>query len=211
MPLTLDHFFVLTEPGAPQAERLVDLGMPEGSPNDHPGQGTANRRFFLRDAMLELLYLRDEQEALNGAGSGLRFAERATPGASPFGLIVTSPPAHEPPFAGWRYEPDYFMGERHFHVADNSDDVREPLCVFVPFDVTPPQHEPRPGEPFATLSRLRIALPAASLSPALEAVARCERIEFELNTPHRMDILFGPGRSGMCRDLRPGLPLIIRW
>jgi hypothetical protein len=33
----------------------------EGTPNIHPGQGTANRRFFFRNAMLELLWVNDEQ------------------------------------------------------------------------------------------------------------------------------------------------------
>ncbi len=46
MTIELDHFFILTDPGAPQAELLTEIGLVEGTPNDHPGQGTANRRFF---------------------------------------------------------------------------------------------------------------------------------------------------------------------
>ena len=65
MSLRLDHFFILAE--AASADRLIDLGLREGTPNSHPGQGTANRRFFLANAMLEILYIRDAQEARNGA------------------------------------------------------------------------------------------------------------------------------------------------
>jgi hypothetical protein len=40
---------------APEAERIAAFGLCEGPSNVHPGQGTANRRFFFRNAMLELL------------------------------------------------------------------------------------------------------------------------------------------------------------
>ena len=67
-PIFLDHVFVLTEPGAEIAERLIDIGMVEGSANTHPGQGTSNRRFFLENFTIELAYVSDENEAKNGAG-----------------------------------------------------------------------------------------------------------------------------------------------
>ena len=46
MSLELDHVFVNTAPGAPEADQLLSFGLVEGSSNVHPGQGTANRRFF---------------------------------------------------------------------------------------------------------------------------------------------------------------------
>src|SRR5262249_8572702 len=59
----VDHVFVCTTVGAPEAQRLIDLGLIEGSANRHPGQGTANRRFFFANAMLELLWVEDEAKA----------------------------------------------------------------------------------------------------------------------------------------------------
>ena len=67
--------FILTEAGAPAASLLTDIGLNEGTANDHPGQGTSNRRFFFADSMLELLYIRDAKEAKEGSGCGLRLAE----------------------------------------------------------------------------------------------------------------------------------------
>jgi len=55
MQIELDHLFVCTAPGAPEAERLVQFGLREGPPNQHPGQGTANRRFTFANAMIELV------------------------------------------------------------------------------------------------------------------------------------------------------------
>jgi hypothetical protein len=51
MTIGLDHFFILTEPGAPQAELLSDFGLVEGTANSHQGQGTANRRLCFDFAM----------------------------------------------------------------------------------------------------------------------------------------------------------------
>jgi hypothetical protein len=47
MHFALDHLFICSAPGAPEADRLVQFGMREGPANQHPGQGTANRQYFL--------------------------------------------------------------------------------------------------------------------------------------------------------------------
>ena len=78
MTIKLDHVFILTDPGAPQATQLAALGLIEGTSNEHLGQGTANRRFFFSNTMLELLYVRDAAEAMNGPGHQLRFVERTS-------------------------------------------------------------------------------------------------------------------------------------
>jgi Glyoxalase-like domain len=59
----IDHVFVCAAFGAPEAEQLIAFGLTEGSRNRHPGQGTANRRFFFRNAMLELLWVESAEEA----------------------------------------------------------------------------------------------------------------------------------------------------
>lgn len=87
MTLEFDHMFVCTEVGAPEADRLVAFGLTEGTPNAHPGQGTANRR-FLRNVYLELLRVRDEREARSltfsaaDFPSGPRSIRRSVPNAS---------------------------------------------------------------------------------------------------------------------------------
>jgi hypothetical protein len=63
MRIELDHLFVCTAPGAPEAEELVRFGLREGPPNQHPGQGTVNRRFAFSNAMIEFLRASDAQEA----------------------------------------------------------------------------------------------------------------------------------------------------
>ena len=67
MHLSIDHIFIWTSKGAPEAEHLKEFGLEEGSPNRHPGQGTACRRFFFHNAMLELLWIENETEVQSEA------------------------------------------------------------------------------------------------------------------------------------------------
>ena len=53
MSIELDHLFSLVPRKALEADRLVEIELTEGEPNTHPGQGTACRRFFFRNAYLE--------------------------------------------------------------------------------------------------------------------------------------------------------------
>jgi hypothetical protein len=43
----LDHLFVCTSPGAPEAEKIVQLGLHEAPPNQHPGAGYGLSAFCL--------------------------------------------------------------------------------------------------------------------------------------------------------------------
>src|ERR1700759_3284416 len=85
----IDHVFICTSAGGSEADQLVAFGLTEGSRNHHPGQGTANRRFFFENAMLELLWVEDAEEARSEAVRRLALWERWSQrnlGASPFGI-----------------------------------------------------------------------------------------------------------------------------
>ena len=135
--IELHHFFVITEAGAPSADLVSNIGLTEGSSNRHPGQGSANRRFFFSNTTLELIYIHDANEANHGRAKRLCLVERETdPKASPFGIIVeNSGPPHETPFPGWPYCPEYVDEGQCFHVGDNSDLLEEPLCIGMPRDL----------------------------------------------------------------------------
>ena len=89
----LDHSFILTSKGAPEADLLIDFGLSEGEANVHPGQGTANRRFFFSNAMLELLWVHDPNEAKSRLTNPTKLWERWEGGedsTSPFGICLRS-------------------------------------------------------------------------------------------------------------------------
>src|SRR6516165_10585821 len=101
MQIELDHLFVCTASGAPEAEKLVQFGLLEGPPNQHPGQGTACRRFSFANAMIELFWVSDAREAQSETTGRPLLWERWSGRqgyASPFGIGVrpVNPPAYLP-------------------------------------------------------------------------------------------------------------------
>ena len=130
----LDHVFIGTGAGAPEADALVEFGLREGEPNTHPGQGTANRRFFFENMMLELVWVDNERDAKSPLAKRLHTWERwkgRRGEASPFGVCLR--PAdlttQTLPFAGWAYRPPYFA-PRFIHIGKNSASIHEPLICF---------------------------------------------------------------------------------
>ena len=208
--MELDHFFILTQAPADRAGLLTEIGLVEGTPNDHAGQGTSNRRFFFTNCALELLYVRDAAEAMNGPGRRLFLPQRASQhGSSPFGLILRSEPGLAAPFAGWDYQPDYFEPGCSFLVGDNSDLLAEPLCILMPLDPPGAPAQPRSGEPFSVVTELRFHVPVRTPSGVLDRVSGIGQISLYTDADHLLEIVFNEGRDGQTLDFRPELPLLI--
>ena len=211
MSLTLDHLFIMTAPNAPAAERLIDLGMVEGNANTHPGQGTANRRFFFETGALELMFLIDNEEAQSGSGRDLRLYERATSeNVSPFGLILRADSERDADsFPGWWYQPDYFARGQRFVVGETAADLSEPACI-----VMPPNLPKRPPvdvspAPFRRITNVTVSAPVEKISEALAATIDACAITFETAATHTLTVTFEGSDSSV--DLAPGLPLRLRY
>ena len=214
MNLFLDHIFIITQPGAPEAERLSEIGLVEGSSNVHPGQGTSNRRFFLYGFTIELLYVSDEEEATTGSGRGLGILSRWRDiEASPFGIVVrVSDKETSPAFPGWRYTPDYFDGKMSFHVGKNSDLLHEPLCICMPPSLPAPAPVPTEyANPDWQLTSLEIDMPTEKPSEALKHFAAIDGIHLHFGKPHKMTMKFNNSATGSIENFFPELPLIIEW
>lgn len=211
--MQLHHFFILTEKFAPEAELLTELGLIEGVSNNHPGQGTANRRFFFSNTALELLYVRDAKEADDGPGHGLHLPERASnSSASPLGLVMRCDDASEGlAFPGWRYQPIYFNPGVSFLVGENSERLEEPLCICMPSNLPSGSHQLKSKAPFIEVSELRLHVPVDKPSSVLEAIARVDGVRVQTNSPHLLEIAFGQEAEGKQRDFRPRLPLKVCW
>ena len=224
MKIELDHFFILVEPGAKVASLLVELGFEESFSRVHPGQGTTNRCFSFSNSKLELLWVRDAEESNNGAANGLKLPERSANvfgagSASPFGLIFNRKSTLssnkkensdlEMPFNGWSYQPDYFPVPNAFHIGNNSENIVEPLCIYVPF-MKPVDRVIEKGK-FKSISHVHLHVPVASLSEELQIVSNSGGLSIVCGTEHLMEITFDQKVCGLSIDLRPGLPLILHW
>ena len=223
MPAELDHFFICTACGAPEADRLIAFGLTEGSPNRHPGQGTANRRFFFDNAFLELLWVDDPREAqsdlVRHTGLYERWSGRAT-SASSFGVGLRPIPgtASDIPFPAWPYRPPYLPEPLAIHMADNSTTVTEPLLFYLGFARRPDLTDPSRRQPrdhragLRTVSWLHISGPQETVSRELRlAEQQCQGLRFIPRSDYLLEAGFDGEIQGKTVDFRPTLPVILRW
>src|SRR5947209_7734859 len=129
MKVELDHVFVCVNRSAPEAEEVSRFGLSEGPANVHPGQGTANRRFFFRNGMLELLWVENPEEARNEVTAPTQLWERWTQrhsGSCPFGILVRPANTDETvPFPAQEYRPVWLPADLRIYIA--RADVNEPM------------------------------------------------------------------------------------
>lgn len=213
MPIELDHVFVCANVGAPEGERLVDLRFQEGSPNTHPGQGTANRRFFFSDTMIELLWVSDAEEAQRQPAYRTqlwqRWSERRM-GASPFGIIArpVDPTAPLDKFPGWEYRPDWLPKGLVVHVGDAA--VEEPMWVYMDF-LTRPQRQVTHPNGSRDITGIALETPVPLASPAAQLFLQNQVLALQRGAEHLLIIELDHGLRGQSADLRPDLPLVLRY
>jgi hypothetical protein len=208
----LDHIIIFCNPGAPEAGALTDQGLHEGPGNSHPGQGTANRRFFFPNAYLELLWIENRVEAQSAEVRDTRLFERwrQRAVACPFGLVFrpgAKAPA-EPP-ASWTYVPRYFPKGFSIEVAHGIP-ANEPLLFYLPFARPALVENVELADDtvhIGPITGATIHLPQTdSLSPALHALVAAGAISVEPAREYFLD-LFHAGGPSQILDLRPQLPL----
>jgi hypothetical protein len=132
--------------------------------------------------------------------------------ASPFGLVFrATSPAEAPPFPGWCYFAEYLPDGTHFHIGENAERLEEPLCIMMPCNFPRPPRQPDPLPPFTTVTAIRVSVPANKPSTVLAAIDGVGPVSIASGEPHLLEIEFNEGAAGQARDIRPALPLLIRW
>ncbi|WP_293127362.1 hypothetical protein [Microcoleus sp. bin38.metabat.b11b12b14.051] len=230
MAFEFDHLFILTDVGAPEADRLSSFGLAEGRSRIHHGQGTTNRCFFFHNAMLELLWIHAPDEAQSEPIRRTRLWERWRPapqattnrdrGACPLGICLrpTRGSENTVAFSSWAYHPPYFPETMSIAVATNSDVLTEPMLFQTPFGKRPdrdPAERLQPlnhGVGFREITRVELVSPAANNpSPELQAVLETNQLKLRGGSEYCVELGFDGEMQGQPVDFRPGLPLIISW
>ncbi|MSV27903.1 MAG: hypothetical protein EXQ52_04045 [Bryobacterales bacterium] len=220
MPAVLDHVFICTAIGAPAAGKLRQLGLQEGSPNWHPGQGTACRRFFFHNAMLELVWVENETEARSEQTRDTRLWERWSGtgrATSPFGILLRpEPPSwNKCPFDSWDYQPKTMPG-LSLQIA-TATGIEEPMWCYMeggrPYAEAPPERRQPMDHPggFREITGVRIVGPSLPETSVTQAMARENVIALGIGAEHLLQLQFDDGKRGGRTDLRPDLPLICIW
>ena len=209
----LDHIMIFCNVGAPEACALTDRGLHEGPGNTHPGQGSANRRFFFPNAYLELLWIENSVEAQSPEARDTRLFERwrgRAKGACPFGLVFR-PGSRGPdvPPASWTYAPRYFPPGFTIEVARDLPE-NEPLLFYLPFAKASLVENLGTDEGavrIGSITDVTVHLPQTQmLSPALNSLVASGAVTAEPAREYLLD-LFHSGGTSQVIDLRPQLAL----
>lgn len=219
MSIALDHAFICCAVGAPEAAALLRLGLKESSPNTHPGQGTACRRFSFANAYLELFWVSDADEATSDLVRPTRLSERWSgrqKGACPFGIILRPDPPgdHDPPFETWAYHPGYLPPELAIELAVGTP-IGEPELFYMRF-ARPREFVGRePTEhaiPLNAITSVTIGTPAPGpRSAPAQSLESAGILAFRPAEEYVLTLAFDGAASRQAADLRPELPLVLRW
>jgi hypothetical protein len=211
MDFELDHVFVcVSAGGGPEAGSLAGLGLAEGPPNVHPGQGTACRRFLFANAYLELVWVTDAEEARGEAARPLQLWERWSgrgAGACPFGVCLrhSRPDVVGLPFPAWEYRPAYLPAPLCIHIAASSTSPQGPLLFCMPWCR-------RPGpQALSHATGLREITSVIVRGPCPPPPVPATAIAYEAAEEHLLEVGFDGEQAGRRVDLRPLLPVFLRW
>lgn len=216
MTVALDHVFICCDPGGPEAESLLSIGLVEGSGNVHPGQGTANRRFFFDGGFLELLWVRDAAEAQSPLTAPTKLLDRwaaRKQGNCPFGIAFR--PAGEtvttPPFATWAYRPKYLPPDKQILFAQHTT-LQEPELFYLAWADPQKSSATQPRDHPNGLVRLlsaSVGLPAnTSLSASSTSAQAAGVLGYHTADRYELRLLFS-GKVPVVFDLSPSLPLVL--
>jgi hypothetical protein len=215
---TLDHVFICCSVGAPEADALIRAGLREGSANTHPGQGTACRRFFFPNAYLELVWVDNALEAQAPEVRPTRLWDRWSRrggDACPYGIVFR--PADETggvraPFASWSYRPRYMPAGLSIDIAEATP-LDGPELFYLGFQ----QNRARSGQepvdhalPIESLTGVSVWRPASGDSHAARALQAAGLVAFHDSDEYLLELRFGDAHRDAA-DIRPALPLVLRW
>lgn len=214
MTYELDHIFILSDEGAPAADKLVGAGIKEGSSNVHTGQGTTNRRFYFDNAMIEFLWVHDADEANSDLTRPTHLLPRwqgRLDTASPFGICFRPGDSNgiPAPFPTWNYKPQYLPKGQSIPVSQSVEQIKEPFLFYVPW-VKTDDVSIRHQAGMKQITAVTLTHPYPDLtSPAMDAIRHL--VTIQIGETHRLTVTFDDQQQGKILDFQPDLPLIFRY
>jgi hypothetical protein len=213
--MELDHLFVCTATGAPEAEKLVQFGLHQGPPNQHAGQGTASRRFAFVNAMIELLWVTDASEA-QGQRTGRTLLWERWSGrehnASPFGICLRPVDSQEtkPPFPVWEYRPAYLPDPLFLHMGEAG--VEEPMWVYLSFMRRAQREQWFIEHPIGIreITGLTLTTAVPLRSSVSERIVESGVLSTRTGAASLLEIEFDGNRRKQQIDFRPHLPFVFQ-
>lgn len=232
-PLEVDHLFVWVAKEAPEAEALVDAGLKVlEEVSKHAGQGTASRGCIFENAYLELIWIDDEKAASdNSTRSGIDFVGRARwkeSGASPFGIGLHRVAGRTGviSFPVIDYWAEWMEPKTSIQFARDVSNPREPMYFVVPDSMaipdaatvenlrkTDPAYAAMLVHPLGVrkITGIRVVAAGNGLTPTASALSEGGVLRVEEGDAPMMELTFDGGAKKQTIDLRPQLPLILKY
>ncbi len=219
--MEIDHIFIRSQYGAPEAELLKNFGLTEASANIHLGQGTANRRFFFKNLFLELLYVNNSEDVQSEISQPTQLYQRLkndNTQVSPFGFCFRPQNTLQTsaPFLSWQYQPAYLPTHLHVDIAQNLS-VSEPMWFYLSFATRPDQATPERQQPFqhynglSEITLIKLHIPQLLENLTVQEVQHIENFELVDSESHLLEITFDHGKQSFTHDFRPNLPLVFHY
>jgi len=220
----IDHLWIAAAPGAPERIAFVRAGFQVAAKvNPHEGQGTSSITVELDNGFLELIYV----DAAVPVAPNLEMVHaqfkkrvdwRAT-GYSPFGIGVRKLGAAPAtfPFPTFQVTAPWMDGK--FMEILTPREMPSAVRLFVPArpsvgpdaDPVDPAARVHPNHTHQ-LAALRVVAPSAdTLPPAARYLADRGVMTFDVGGDWLLEVTLDSGAQHLERDLRPTLPVVIRY
>ena len=221
--LEFDHVWIVVTRDAPERAALERAGF-KISPNinRNDGQGTASVSAEFLNAYIELMWPDPTVSVAQGAERGVeKFKNRMnwrTSGWCPIGIALhRAGPSAPLPFPTWTIAPDWMPKGSFIEILTARDDTKSP-SFFIEPDVLAvketAQAKKAANHPIGVerITAIQIIRPK-EYQPvaAFTYLEKAGIFKVSEGTAWAVEVTFDGGRKGQQKDLRPELPLVIRF
>jgi hypothetical protein len=226
--MELDHIFIFTQEHEQLADSLKGLGLSEGTPNVHRGQGTACRRFFFQNAYLELVWVVNEEESKGAAIARAKLWERSQyrhTNHCPFGLCFRAKYQTSTSMTllfndGWRYYSSFLPEGQFANIASNENFPAEPMLFEMPFFGLAPKDYPlakqqplKHERQFREITNVTLTLPMTmtNLSATMKRVLQNSMVNVLEGKDYFVSLELDYGKEGEVQAFYPLAPFALKW
>jgi hypothetical protein len=229
-PVAVDHVWITVSAGAPEREALKKAGFTI-SPlvNRHDGQGTASVTAEFQNAYLELMWVEPTVPVAPGAERVVeKFRNRTawrSNGWCPIGVGMRRTAAEDTPFPfpTWRVSPGWLPPGSAIEILIPRDDTKSPSLFVTPRALAvDPKTDAKgargPASVFAhpvgvkRLTEVQLIAPSGyEPVEAFEYLRKAGVIGVKAGKEWAVELTFDGGVKGKTKDLRPELPMVIRY
>jgi hypothetical protein len=230
--LKLSHALIVVPTGAKERTSLERAGFRIApTVNDHIGQGTASVTVEFLNGFLELIYPDSTVPVSPASKAGaekfrLKSAWRET-GYSPLGIVFDRTPTtpEKLPFPTWKVIADWMEPDTFIEMMTPKE---TPKAISLSISSHAESTHERENEVAARdsvkgamflhpngarrLTGVRVVAPSAdSYPPAAAYLAGLGLMKFDVGSAWLLEVTLDDGRQGITRNLRPELPLVVRY